>query len=137
MAKTQTFQCTVVTPERPVLDVSATFVAFPAHDGEIGILVDRAPLLAKLGTGLLRVESGNQKHVLFVDGGFAQMADNKLSILTEQARKAEEIDPAAASKKLAEAQAMETPTEQAVADRAKAIKRAKVQIEVARSAGKA
>ena len=133
MAKTETFQCTVVTPERPVLDVPATFVAFPAHDGEMGVLVNRAPLVAKLGAGPLRVESGEQKHVLFIDGGFAQMVDNRLTILTEQAKTAGEIDVSAATRALAEAQSAPAASEAAVLERARAVKRAKSQIQIAKS----
>ena len=136
MAKIPTFQCTVVTPERPVLDVAASFVALPAHDGEMGVMVNRAPIVAKLGTGLLRAESADKEHVLFIDGGFVQMVDNRLTVLTEQARKAEEIDLKAAEQALAEAQAMEAHTEQAVAERSLAVKRAKFQIAAAKSVGK-
>lgn len=42
-----TFHCSVVTPERAVLECEASFAAFPAHDGEIGIMPQRAPLLCR------------------------------------------------------------------------------------------
>jgi len=82
MAKNDTFHCSVITPERAVLETDATFVALPAHDGELGVLRNRAPMLYKLGTGELRVETPEGKHLLFVDGGFAQMVDNRLALLT-------------------------------------------------------
>lgn len=82
----KTFHCSVVTPERAVLDTDATFVAFPAHDGEIGILYNRAPLLCQLGKGTLRVELGKESHRYTIEGGFAQMVDNKLTILTDNAK---------------------------------------------------
>ncbi len=82
----KTFHCSVVTPERAVLDTDATFVAFPAHDGEIGILYNRAPLLCQLGKGTLRVELGKASHRFSIEGGFAQMVDNKLTILTDNAK---------------------------------------------------
>nr|MDP9122840.1 F0F1 ATP synthase subunit epsilon [Acidobacteriota bacterium] len=86
MARTDTFHLSVITPERAVLETDATFVAFPAHDGEVGILKDRAPLLFRLGAGVMRVEAPEGKRALFVAGGFAQMVDNRLTILTEQAK---------------------------------------------------
>jgi len=89
-----TFRCTVVTPERATLDCEASFVALPAWDGEIGILRNRAPLLCRLGIGLLRVESPAGDQVLLIDGGFAEMADNRLTILTSSAKRSEELDPA-------------------------------------------
>ena len=45
------FQCVIVTPEQQALDESVTQAILPAHDGLIGILTDRAPLLVKLGLG--------------------------------------------------------------------------------------
>ena len=130
MAKADSFRCRVITPERMVLDCAATFAAFPAHDGEMGVLLNRAPMVCKLGTGPLRVQSPDQTHTLFVDGGFAQVVGNKLTILTEQAKKAEELDAAAANQAMVEARAMKTPTLDAVAARASALKRAQVQLKL-------
>ncbi|MFY9820461.1 MAG: ATP synthase F1 subunit epsilon [Thermoanaerobaculia bacterium] len=127
----ETFHCSVITPERAVLETEATFVAFPAWDGEVGILHDRAPLLFKMGTGELRVESpeGNQR--LFVDGGFAQMVDNKLTLLTEQAKRIDELDAAAAERALAEARKMPMVTDAAFAARQHAVESAQVQLRLA------
>ena len=130
MARTDTFQCSVITPERAVLETDATFVAFPAHDGEVGILRDRAPLLFKMGIGVLRVETPEAKHKFFVDGGFAQMVDNRLTLLTEQAKAAEEIDRAAAERALAEARALPMITDVEFAAHQKAVQRAEVQIKL-------
>lgn len=127
MATAKTFHCSVITPERAVLETEATFVAFPAHDGEVGILHDRAPLLYRMGIGELRVESPEGNHVLFVAGGFAQMVDNRLTLLTEQAKRIEEIDPAAVERALAEAHAMPAVGDPAFAARQKAIRSAEVQ----------
>jgi F-type H+-transporting ATPase subunit epsilon len=131
MARTDTFQCSVITPEREVLDTDATFVAFPAHDGEVGVLRDRAPLLFKMGIGVLRVETPEGNHAFFVDGGFAQMVDNRLTLLTEQAKRAEEIDRRAAERALAEARALPMVDDAAFAARQKAVKRAEVQLHLA------
>jgi F-type H+-transporting ATPase subunit epsilon len=87
-----TFQLSVVTPEREVLAVEARSVTFPAYDGEMGILARRAPLLTKLGAGMLRVEEASgAKRTLFVAGGFAQMVDDKLTLLTEEAVEPEKL----------------------------------------------
>lgn len=132
MAKTETFRCSVITPERSVLDCEATFVAFPAHDGEVGVLPHRAPLVYKLGVGILRVEGVDGKHVFFIDGGFAQMLGNQLTILTSQARRASEVDLGVAERALSEAQALKIPDEEAYATRAHAIESARAQIKLAR-----
>ena len=110
-----------------MLETEATFVAFPAHDGEVGILKDRAPLLYRMGIGELRVESPEGDHVLFVAGGFAQMVDNRLTLLTEQAKRIEEIDPAAVEKALAEAHEMPMTTETEFTARQRALRSAETQ----------
>jgi F-type H+-transporting ATPase subunit epsilon len=80
------FSCSVVTPEREVHETKkATFVAFPAWDGEVGILSNRAPLLCQLGKGVLRIEQGKETLNFEIDRGFAQMVDNRLTLLTERA----------------------------------------------------
>lgn len=133
MAKSTTFQCSVVTPEKIILDTQATFVAFPAHDGEVGILPNRAPLVCRMGIGTLRIESPQGNHTFFVDGGFAQVVDNRLSLLTEQAKKQADIAAPAAEKALSEARSLPMVSEEAFTKRQKAVKRAQVQVKLARS----
>jgi F-type H+-transporting ATPase subunit epsilon len=80
------FACVVVTPEQQVLSESLTQAIIPAADGLLGILTDRAPVLAKLAKGPLRLDlASGQTKVFQIDGGVAQMKDNKLTILTQKA----------------------------------------------------
>jgi F-type H+-transporting ATPase subunit epsilon len=130
MARTDTFHCSVITPERAMLEAEATFVAFPAHDGEVGILAHRAPLLFKMGAGELRVESPQGNQVLFVDGGFAQMVENRLTLLTEVAKRIEEIDPAAIERQLAEAHRMPMTTDAEFKARQRVLRSAQAQREI-------
>ena len=79
-------QCVVVTPERTELDVKADSVTVPLFDGEMGILPMHAPLMTLLGKGTLRVESvagGTQR--FDVDGGFLQVAEDQVRVVTEKA----------------------------------------------------
>jgi F-type H+-transporting ATPase subunit epsilon len=131
MARNDTFHCSVITPERAVLETEATFVAFPAHDGEVGILPGRAPLLFKMGIGALRVESPEGNHTFFVDGGFAQMVENRLTLLTEQAKALDEIDRAAAERALAEARNLPMVTDAEFAARQRVVRSAETQIRLA------
>jgi F-type H+-transporting ATPase subunit epsilon len=91
MTEKKRVQFTVITPERQVLEDSADSVVFAAHDGEMGILCDRAPLMCELGIGQLRYRSGSHTRRLFIDGGFAQVHDNSVTVLTQQAIPAENI----------------------------------------------
>ncbi|MEZ5314431.1 MAG: ATP synthase F1 subunit epsilon [Thermoanaerobaculia bacterium] len=120
------FRLSVVTPEREVLAVEAKFVALPAYDGEMGVLHQRAPLLAKLGAGMLRVEeAAGGKRSLFVAGGFAQMVEDKLTLLTEEALDPAKIDAALARTSLAEAEKLPNRTEAENARREAALARAR------------
>ena len=87
------FQCVIVTPEQQVLDESVSQVILPAEDGLIGILTDRAPLLAKIGLGPLRVDAADgQRRTFLIEGGVAQMKDNRLTVLTNEATAPDQID---------------------------------------------
>ncbi|MBV8201046.1 MAG: ATP synthase F1 subunit epsilon [Acidobacteria bacterium] len=127
-----TFHVSVITPERAVLEGDATFAAVPAHDGELGILHNRAPLLYRLGAGLLRLDMTEGKRALFVAGGFAQMVENRLTILTEVAKDVDQLDRAAAERALADAQAMQGVTDAEFDARQRAVASARAQLRLAR-----
>jgi F-type H+-transporting ATPase subunit epsilon len=91
VAEDKSIKFVVVTPERKVLEATAEGVVIPAHDGELGILRDRAPLMCELGIGQMRYQQGGAVRRLFIDGGFAQVLDNSVTVLTEHAARAEEI----------------------------------------------
>jgi F-type H+-transporting ATPase subunit epsilon len=123
-------QCVVVTPERAVLDAAVDFVALPMYDGELGVLPGRAPLIGRLGYGELRTRHGPTVQRFFVDGGFAQVRDNVVTVLTPRAIKAEAIDTAAANQALEPGQtAAESPEA-----RLKAQDRARAQLRIAQRA---
>jgi len=100
------FRCVVVTPEQQMLDESVTQAIVPTWNGLIGILTNRAPLLVKLGLGPLRIDvAGGQRRTFLLDGGVAQMKDNRLTILTNEATPAEDLSADAARAELAQAEA--------------------------------
>src|SRR5205085_4600452 len=115
-AVSRTLQCVVVTPERAVLDEPADFVALPMYDGELGVLPGRAPLIGRLGYGELRLRRGGDTRRFFVDGGFAQVRENTVTVLTQRALKVEEIDVHAAEQAL---RPPETPPADAAAQAAR------------------
>ncbi len=126
------FQCVLVTPEQQVLDETIAQAIVPAHDGQIGILTGRSPLLVKLGTGTLRVDlSGGQQRFFFVDGGVAQMKENKLTILSTDAAPAGAINAETARAELAEAEARKPTDTKSAQDRQHQMARAKAKLAVA------
>jgi F-type H+-transporting ATPase subunit epsilon len=126
------FQCTVVTPEQQVFDQTVTQAILPAHDGQVGILTGRAPLLVKLGLGTLRLDvQGGRSQTFFVEGGIAQMKDNRLTVLTQEATPAAEIDAETARAEYAEAEARVPTDDRTREDRTRAMRRAKAKQELA------
>src|SRR5919201_5833253 len=101
-AAPRTLTCVVVTPERALLDEPADFVALPMYDGELGVLPGRAPLIGRLGYGELRLRRGATTQRYFVDGGFAQVRSNVVTVLTPRAIRGEDIDVPAATRTLEE-----------------------------------
>src|SRR4051794_21098050 len=90
-------QCVVVTPERTLFDEVVEFVALPLYDGELGVLPGRSPLIGRLGYGELRTRAQGSTRRYFVDGGFAQVRDDVVTVLTNRAIPADKIDPAPAT----------------------------------------
>jgi F-type H+-transporting ATPase subunit epsilon len=129
----KTLKCVVVTPERAVLDQAVDFVAVPMYDGELGVLPGRAPLIGRLGYGELRTQVGQTICRYFIDGGFVQIRNNVVTVLTARAIPAEDIKLAAAEDALRVAQKIAaTPEEQEV--QFKAQQRARAQIRLAQKA---
>ncbi len=132
MAESVTFRVSVVTPERTVLARDASFVALTAWDGEIGFLRNRAPIVVKLAPGPLSVRGGTAgEERLYLGGGFAEMVENRLTVLTEEARRPEELDRAEAERALAEALAMRAVGEKAHGERQRALARARAKLRLA------
>ena len=102
----KTFRCLLISPEQTVLDCQATFAVLPAHDGQVGIAVNHAPLVCKLGIGAIRVDAADGPRYCYLEGGFARVRNNELTVLTPTAIPAEQIDRAAAQQHLEQAQAM-------------------------------
>ena len=82
MATDKKLKCVVVTPERAVLDETADMVILPMIDGELGVQPGRAALVGRLGKGELRLNSGNQVRKWLVEGGFAQVRSDVVTVLT-------------------------------------------------------
>lgn len=125
-------QCVVVTPEKTLMDETVDFVALPLYDGELGVLPGRAPLIGRLGYGELRTRLGGQIQRYFVDGGFAQIRDDVVTVLTNRALPAEAIDTAAAARDLERVKETLAVTDHDQAEKQKAVARDRAMIRVAR-----
>ena len=82
----------VVTPHRTVLIEDVDSVTLPGIEGELGILPEHIPLLTTLDTGIMSYSIGENKQVIAVHWGYAQVVGNSGRVLAELAETAEEID---------------------------------------------
>ena len=76
----------VISPERTLYEGEATSVVAPAFDGDVGVLTGHAPMMTLLGRCTLRVTRGTEERRFTVEGGFLQVVDDVVRIVTEQAR---------------------------------------------------
>ena len=82
----------IVTPEKVVVNETVSYVAAPGILGEFGVLPGHLPLLSALVPGKVTYQVGDNRKYAFVGGGFAEVTDNKISVLAESAEQLEEID---------------------------------------------
>jgi F-type H+-transporting ATPase subunit epsilon len=76
---------TIISPDKSVYDGDATSVIAPAFDGEVGILRRHAAFMTLLGRGRLVVRRGEETRTFTVRGGFLQVRDNVVRVVTESA----------------------------------------------------
>jgi F-type H+-transporting ATPase subunit epsilon len=78
----------VISPEALVFEGQADAVVAPAFDGDVGILTGHAPMMTLLGRGILSIGPGGSVGRFNVEGGFLQVVDNQVRVVTEKASKA-------------------------------------------------
>lgn len=121
-------QVSIVTPETTTFDAAVDSVVVPLIDGSKGILAGHAPMIGRLGPGELRVITGGSSERFYVDGGFVQIADNNVSVLTGNSIPAGEIDLAKAKADLETAKAQTADNAELMELKQKAISQASAQI---------
>jgi len=91
----------LVTPERLALAEEADMVVVPGADGDFGVLPGHAPLLSTVRPGTLDVYDGEQVSMrIFVAGGFAEVTEERCTVLADEAVPVTRIDSAAAEERL-------------------------------------
>ncbi len=124
-------ECIVVTPEATALQMPAEFIALPLYDGEMGIAPGHSPFIGRLGYGELRVRENGRTVRLYIDGGFVQVANDQVSILTQQAIPVEKLDAGVAREHLATARARKANSPELMAIRDRAELQARAQLRMA------
>ncbi len=77
----------LVTPERAVLSTEAHLVEIPGGEGDMGVLAGHAPVMTTIRDGEVRVyaSAGAVPQRITVQGGFAEIGENGLTVLAERA----------------------------------------------------
>jgi F-type H+-transporting ATPase subunit epsilon len=84
------FQVDVVSPEATVWSGQATIVIARTPEGELGIMADHEPLMAVCATGAVEIEAeSGERTTIGVHGGFLQVLDNQVTLITDRAEVAE------------------------------------------------
>ena len=86
----------VITPDRIVWDANAEELILPSSTGQLGILTDHAPLLTALDIGVMRLKTGGNWISFVLMAGFAEVEDNKITILCNGAEEGASIDASTA-----------------------------------------
>ena len=88
------FDVSVVTQVKKILEQEAGYLRLRTSEGDIGILPNHAPLVAELSMGKMEIESPNKnrREIYFLSGGFLEISDNQATVIADEIFPIEEID---------------------------------------------
>lgn len=129
-----TLKLEIVTPEAKVYSEDVDMVTLPGVEGEMGIFPMHVPLMTQLVAGEIDVRKNGQDFFLAVGDGFVEVTGDRVSILTDMAIKAENIDEAKAeeARKRAEARLAEKLSDEEIAATNAALAQSLAQLNVKR-----
>src|SRR5579871_4883436 len=113
----------IVSAEREIFSGEADMVFAPGEQGELGIAPRHAPLLTRMKAGTVRVHHGGEEQVFYVSGGILEIQPHMVTVLSDTAQRAADIDEAAAQEAVRRAQ-------EALANQSSEIDIAKVEAEM-------
>jgi F-type H+-transporting ATPase subunit epsilon len=127
----------IVTPSGCVLEGDIESITIPSTEGEIGLLTGHIPIISALDVGPLTVTMSGGKRTFAVEGGFVEMARDRINVITEMALTPDEIDVSEATQALNDARAaLKEAKDGGPAEtqkRLRALKRANTLLKVAKS----
>jgi F-type H+-transporting ATPase subunit epsilon len=124
----------IVTPEKLLVDEDVSQVNISTEQGQLGILPNHANLMAKLEPGELIIKKGNKEDSLAIGDGFLQVAQNTLTVMTDLASYASDIDEKAVeeAKKRAEIALKENLSSEEHAETLAALEKSLAQLRIKR-----
>ena len=88
------FNVSVVTQVKKILEQEAGYLRLRTSEGDIGILPNHASFVAELSMGKMEIESPNKdrRNIYFLSGGFLEISNNQVTIIADEILPIEEID---------------------------------------------
>ena len=122
----------LVSPEKLLLSRAVDMVVVPGAEGDMGVLPRHSPTITTVRPGTIVIyEGGAVSDRIFIAGGFAEVSDNRCTVLAEEALPVEDIDKTAAQQSLADARedisSADSDTARKLAETAVAVSEAKIQ----------
>ena len=96
--------CRVIAPEKVLYDGEADLVVARIADGDIGVMVDHAPVVSTVEVGAVRITEDDERYVFATSDGFFKVSENLVQILVEEAMPPDEIDVNEAESRVEEAE---------------------------------
>ena len=129
-----TLKLEIITPEATTFSENVDMVTLPGVEGEMGIYPQHVPLMTEVVPGEVIVRQGSREFSLVIGGGFAEITDIRVAILTDMAIKADDVDEAKAeeARQAAEARLREKLSPDEVASVNAAMARSLAQLQVKR-----
>ncbi|MBL4893591.1 MAG: F0F1 ATP synthase subunit epsilon [Emcibacter sp.] len=94
----------LVSPEKLLMSTDVDMVVVPGVEGDFGVLINHAPVVSTLRTGILEVHNGDTPERLLVRGGFAEVNPEGLTVLAEEALPLADVDRATLEAELKDAE---------------------------------
>ncbi len=114
----------LVSPEKLLLSVSAEMIVVPGSEGDFAVMAGHAPMISTLRPGAIEVYEGDKiENRIFVAGGFAEVSNDRLTVLAEEAVPYDQLERARLEQRLKDAG---EDVEDAKTDEARAAAQAKV-----------
>ena len=86
------FRLSIVTPERPVVDLEVDSAVVPGREGEFGVLPSHEPFLAPVAAGVVSYVTSEGEQRVATSGGFAEVTQEHVTLLARTAEPADQID---------------------------------------------
>ncbi len=128
----ETLRLEVVTPQRVMVEAEVATVEMPGTLGELGVLPGHTPLLTSLATGELRYRTAKGVEKMVVQGGFAEVMPDRVTVLADLAEWPKDVDVDAARRERDEIQsAMKTASAEQIDELTSRLRLAETRIAVA------